>query len=139
MKTSTNFKLFLVASIICFVALVDCARLAYGAEVVVDPAVAAALQPPADAVVVHNSGEAVGALLHFSGFSASTIGVILLLIKAGAGYWRNFAQRNKAAGEVTAFGRLVAHVAGRSLPDVAPETAPVPMQVTGVGTVPPKQ
>jgi hypothetical protein len=71
--------------------------------------------------------------------SASTIVVVLLAIKASAGYIRNFALKNKTADDTGVLGRTIAHVAGNSLPKSvdAPVTTANP-QPTLTQSIPPQ-
>jgi hypothetical protein len=78
-----------------------------------------------DTIEVSNTEEAFGALLHFSGFSATDIAIIALLAKATCGYIRNFLLKNKVASEVGPIARGIAHVAGDSLPKLEAETETV--------------
>lgn len=48
--------------------------------------------------------------------SMSTIAIGLLVLKAAAGYIRNFALTNKTADDTNVVGRAIAHIAGSSLP-----------------------
>jgi hypothetical protein len=62
--------------------------------------------------------------------SASTIIIMILAIKATAGWIRNFALKNKTAETSGVIERAVAHIAGNSLP-----SQPI-VQATGQAVVP---
>lgn len=70
----------------------------------------------------------------FSDFGADisiqTVLFILLVIKAAAGYYRNFALKNNVAEDASGVSKFIAHLAGNSLP-----SQPV-VSTTGTTVVP---
>jgi len=76
-----------------------------------------------DSFVVTNKEQAFTALLHFMGFGPSDILLAGLVLKMLAGYWRNFALKNKVAEDVGPLSRMIAHVAADSLPSAPPVQA----------------
>ena len=76
-------------------------------------------------ITVHNSTEALAALLHYLSFSATGSAIIFLLLAKAAVYFRTYALKNSTT-EAGLLARGIAHLAADPLPKPADNFLPPP-------------
>jgi hypothetical protein len=128
MKSKTKSVIaWIVAGIAIIIFLSIAQQRAFGQGTNLPPAISnSSTNPPPDIIMVHNQSEAVLAFLHYSGFSATGAGVIMLALGYICHFLRNTALKNATHSNSGLISKIIAMIGGKPITavPVAPSQPP---------------